>query len=65
MFADVKIIRDEVQEREHINVLIKVHRVENSGKTIRLVELRKISGHHDWTGDWSVKSEIWTRDLKR
>ena len=44
----------------HAYSLIQAAEVKNNGKTIQLVKLRNPWGDHEWNGDWSDKSPLWT-----
>ena len=44
----------------HAYSLIQAAEVKKNGKTIQLVKLRNPWGDHEWNGDWSDKSPLWT-----
>jgi hypothetical protein len=50
----------------HAYSLIKVAEVKIFGKeTAKLLQIRNPWGKHEWTGDWSDKSSLWTSDAKK
>lgn len=48
----------------HAYSLIGTVQFYNSNKLIRLVQLRNPWGKHEWNGDWSDSSSLWTPELK-
>jgi len=44
----------------HAYTLLSAHEVHG----VRLLRLRNPWGDHEWTGDWSDKSSLWTRAMK-
>jgi hypothetical protein len=44
----------------HAYSLIQVAVVKKDGKNIELCKLRNPWGDHEWNGDWSDKSSLWT-----
>ena len=36
----------------------------DDGKKENLIKIRNPQGHHEWEGDWSDKSELWTKKTK-
>eukprot|EP01022_Parablepharisma_sp_SALTPOND_P024933 TRINITY_DN5629_c0_g1_i2.p1 TRINITY_DN5629_c0_g1~~TRINITY_DN5629_c0_g1_i2.p1 ORF type:complete len:1130 (+),score=51.26 TRINITY_DN5629_c0_g1_i2:173-3562(+) len=52
--------------RKHAYSLTKAVEVNLKGKkTEKLVQLRNPWGRHEWTGDWSDNSPLWTSELRR
>ena len=49
----------------HAYSLIQVAVVKKDGKNIELCKLRNPWGDHEWNGDWSDKSPLWTDQLKQ
>jgi len=49
----------------HAYSLISACTVNSNGKSIRLVKLRNPWGDHEWQGDWSDKSKLWTADIRQ
>jgi hypothetical protein len=44
----------------HAYSLISAAEVKKDGKKVQLVKLRNPWGDHEWNGDWSDKSGLWT-----
>lgn len=48
----------------HAYGVIDVVDFEHEGEQLQLLKVRNPWGSHEWNGDWSDKSELWTDDLK-
>ena len=43
----------------HVYAVISVHEITRKGEKVKLLKLRNPHGQHEWTGDWSDRSELW------
>ena len=60
--------------REHAYGLIDAYQHEDkngdvmrdrNGNDIKLLKIRNPWGEHEWNGDWSDQSDLWTDELKK
>jgi calpain-15 len=49
----------------HAYTLIGIKELKHKGEEQRLVKIRNPWGRFEWNGDWSDKSEKWTKELKK
>jgi calpain-15 len=50
----------------HAYSLINAKKIQtDSGKEVRLVQIRNPWGKKEWTGDWSDSSKLWTDHCKK
>jgi hypothetical protein len=49
----------------HAYSLISAAEVVKDGKKVQLVKLRNPWGDHEWNGDWSDNSKLWTDEIKK
>ena len=49
----------------HTYGIIDVFEIHEDGEcSLQLLKMRNPWGEHEWNGDWSSNSELWTDDLK-
>jgi hypothetical protein len=50
----------------HAFTVVSLHEVlSTENKKVRLLKMRNIWGHCEWTGDWSDSSNKWTPALRK
>ena len=68
----VSVCNEDKKERESLGLMVHhsygllgaVTVTKKDGKKVRLIQLRNPWGSHEWNGDWSDKSKLWTKELR-